>query len=217
MQNSFRIRKTVFPGFLIECTFYRPAEVNVAEFENIVGKLEADHDLICSGEVSKEDLLAYAEKLISLAAPLKHNPEMYFLGLEDPGKMPSDARVDFFYKPTYLGSAIIMKAILDCPELLKEHRNVIRALLLGCTGREFRGHGYDDLRGVIEAFRIFTAADCIKFIFKYPEVCKEFTGLYTETMKMLEKRISKLSVSNYWGENYREEIREVLKMVSERK
>lgn len=196
----------------IECTFYRPAEVNVKEFYDIVEKLSADLHSICNEEVSKEDVRAYAERLISQAKPLKKNPEMYFLGLDEPNKMPSDARVDYFYKPTYLGTAIVMKTLMMYPEMLQKHSSIIHGLMLGCTGRGFSGHGFDGLKGLIEALRIFAEADCGVFISKYPKVCPEFTRLYAETSDMLKERIAEGSVCNEWGEDYTEAARTVIAM-----
>ena len=193
-----------------ECTFYRPEHVNTREFQKIVDKLESDLYIICNDDVSEDTVCTYAEALIALARPLKNNPGMYFLGLDEPEKMPSDARVDFFYKPTYLGSAIIMKAIMKHPDLLKAHESIIRGLLSGCTGRGFTGHGYDRLKGMIETLKIFTGANCREFIEKYPEVCNKFTNLYVESMKQLKIRFDEGSLRNEWGEDYTVLAKEVL-------
>ena len=196
----------------IECTFYRPDQVNVRKFQEITDKLESDVALICRDEVSGQDILSYAKTLIALAKPLKKNPKMYFLGLDEPGKMPSDARVDFFYKPTYFGTAVVMKAAMAYPDLLREHDSVIHGLLLGCTGRGFKGHGFDDLKGLIETLRIFAEADCEGFLSKNPEACVEFTGLYRESMEMLEKLLKAGKMCNEWGEDYTEAAIEVLNL-----
>ena len=198
----------------IEYIFYRPAEVNTEEFYNIVEKLRADLHTICNEKVSKEDICSYAEKLILQAKPLKKNPEMYFLGLDEPNKMPSDARVDYFYMPTYLGTAIIMKAVMAYPELQQKHSRIIHGLMLGCTGRGFSGHGFDGLRGLIETLRIFAEADCGEFISKYPKVCPEFTHLYMETNDMLKKRIAEGPICNEWGEDYTEAAQDVLLLMN---
>ena len=194
----------------IECTFYRPAEVNTRKFYDIVEKLKADLHTICNEEVSKEDVRAYAEKLILQAKPLKKNPEMYFLGLDEPNKMPSDARVDYFYMPTYLGTAIVMKAVMAYPDLLKEYGSVVQGLLLGCTGRGFKGHGFDDLKGLIETLRIFAEADCEGYLTNNPEGCTECASLYRESMKILEKLFVAGQVCNEWGEDYTEAAKTVL-------
>ena len=194
----------------IECTFYRPAQVNVSEFQEITEKLASDLALICRSEVSEDDILSYAERLTALAKPLKKNPKMYFLGLDEPENMPSDARVDFFYKPTYYGTAVVMKAAAMHPELLREHDIETHGLLLGCTGRGFKGHGYDGLKGLIETLSIFAEADCEGFLSKNPEECAEFTGLYKESIEMLENLLAAGQVCNGWGEDYTEAAETVL-------
>ena len=194
----------------IECTFYRPDHVNVREFEKIVDALESDLYIVCNDDASEDSVRTYVEALAALAKPLKRNPEMYFLGLDEPQRMPSDARVEYFYKPTYLGAAIIMKAVMRYPDLLKMHEHVFHGLLLGSTGRGFKGHGFDDLKGMIETLKIFAAVDCEAFLEKYPEVCIEFTRLYREAMKVLKEMFEEGRVCNEWGEDYSEMAQEVL-------
>ena len=196
----------------IRCTFYRPEQVKVAEFENIIGKLEADFHAICSGEADKGDLCRYAKKLISVAKPLEKNPEMLFLGLDEPGNMPSDARVEYFYKPTYLGTAVVIKTVMQVPLFWKEEENTIRGMLLACTGRGFRGHGFDDLKGMIETLGIFSEANASDFVRNYPDVCPEFTQLYTESINHLKEIYDKGAVCNSWGEDYSEQAKQVLEL-----
>ena len=194
----------------LECTYYRPEKVDIEEFFEIVHKLESDLDLVCNENVPEDAVRSYARNLIALAKPLKGNPEMYFLGLDEPENMPSDARVDFFYNPTYYGTAIIMRAVMRYPDLLKEHENEIRGMMMGCTGRGFKGSGYGGLRGLLETLQIFAGADCDGFLSEYPELCAEFTGLYRERMKSLEEWLEESPVRGSWGEDYTERAREVV-------
>ena len=197
----------------IECTFYRPNTIIIKELRNIVDKLEIDFHSICSGEVGKEDLRQYAETLVSSAKPLKKNPQMLFLGLDEPERMPSDARVDFFYKPTYLGTAIMINTVLQMPDFLEDNEKAVSGLLLACTGRGFKGHGFDDLKGMIETLRIFSEAGTADFIRKYADLCPKFTQLFTESIKQLQEMIEKNSVCNEWGEDYREEAEQVIALL----
>lgn len=200
----------------IECTFYRPDHVNIGEFQKIVDKLESDLYIVCHDGASEDEVRIYAERIAAVARPLKKNPEMYFLGLDEPEKMPSDARVDFFYKPTYIGTAIIINAVMKYPDLLKAREHIFHGLLLGCTGRGFKGHGFDDLRGMIETLKLFATADCESFVEKYPEICIEFTHLYKETMKELRNRFEEGSVCNEWGEDYSGMAEEVLSLSAQK-
>ena len=47
-------------------------------------------------------------------------PEALFWGYDEPENMPGDARVDFFYIPTYLNTAFLMQAFRMIPELILE-------------------------------------------------------------------------------------------------
>ena len=62
----------------------------------------------------------YLYHLNRLAEALPKNPAMRFWGLADPATMPSGARVDFFYRPTYIDTAFMMRAALDYPSLMNE-------------------------------------------------------------------------------------------------
>ena len=196
----------------IECTFYRPEQVNIKEFHNIVKKLEQDFHMICAGEADEESTRGYALALLKLARPLENRPEMYFLGLDEPRNMPSDARVDYFYRPTYLAAAIVMKAYMTTSELMNENEDhlIFRGMLLGSTGRGFKGHGFDDLQGLIDTLDIFTEADAADFIRNYPDYCREFTQLFKDSAAAIKDMLNKGAVCNEWGEDYSEDAQRVI-------
>ena len=76
--------------------------------------------------------------------------------LFDTFKIPSDARVDFCYIPTYLATASLMKAYLSDPESFTEKETLaLSDGLKMSTARNLRGHGYEGLKGQIEAVNIF--------------------------------------------------------------
>ena len=79
--------------------------------------------------------------------------------LFDSFNIPSDARVDFCYMPTYLATATLMKAYLTDPEsfTIKEISALSSGLKMS-TARNLRGHGYEGLKGQIEALNIFMKA-----------------------------------------------------------
>ena len=175
----------------INCTFYRPEHINLKEFENIIGKLSYDLYRLESEQLDEWSVYCYFEALSRHAKPLEKNPNMRFLGLANPREMPSDARVDFFYRPTYIATAFMMKAVLLFPSLMDKEEfldsdrdftvnDVIQTLkgcMLGCTGREFDGAGALPLKDCI---KLFESAGADEFLDKYPELCPEFTELYRE-------------------------------------
>ena len=175
----------------MNCTFYRPETVNTREFENIIGKLSYDLHLLETEKSDEWNVYTYVYSLSRLVKPLENNPKMSFLGLDDPNKMPSDARVDFFYRPTYIATAFMIKAVLLYPSLMNESifldseldfsadivRKTLSACMLGCTGRRFEGAGVLRLS---DCLKIFDDAGVSEFIDKYPDLCPEFNSLYIE-------------------------------------
>ena len=101
-------------------TFYRPKQVNTEEFSRIVTKMQNDLDALLKGNVKESELKEYLSKLVSDQMDLPRNTKMGFWGLEDPEKMPSDARIDYFYMPTYIASGILMYSKLNFPHLVEE-------------------------------------------------------------------------------------------------
>jgi len=170
-------------------TFYRPQEVNVEEFEQILSKLEQDYLELLEGKVEEKELRSYLRKMIKDQKPLEKNPDMGFWGLDDPAEMPSDARVDFFYKPTYYATAIMIYSLLHYPEITKGLPALLFTLeraMLASTGRKFYGHGYERFEGELDAMLIFAKADTHTYVMKKPYFCKDFTDLYMGNLKRYE-------------------------------
>ena len=170
-------------------TFYRPQNQNENEFDNIVGKMHYDLHLLESSEADEWSTYCYVYGISSLAKELEKNSKMKFLGLGDPNKMPPDIRVYYFYEPTYIATAFIIKAILLYPSLLNATafldsdldftvetvNSTLTSLMLGCTGRNFEGaEGYK----TSDCIKLFEAAGTSEFIEKYPNMCLEFNELY---------------------------------------
>ena len=186
----------------MNCTFYRPKTVNTNEFENIVGKLRYDLHLLETQKNDEWSVYTYVYSLSRLAKPLSKNPKMSFLGLDEPEKMPSDARVDFFYRPTYIATAFMMKSVLLYPSLMNEAtfldsdldftaatvRNTLTSFMLACTGREFDGAGVFRLADCIT---LFEEAGASEFLAKYPDICHEFANLYQDSKNYLAKNFYK--------------------------
>jgi len=181
----------------MNCTFYRPSTINTREFENIIGKLSYDLHLLETEQHDEWSVYNYFYALSCHAQPLEKNPSMSFIGLAAPETMPSDARVDYFYRPTYIAAAFMIKAVLMYPSLMNEVtfldseldfsvetvKDTLAACLLGCTGRGFDGAGVLPTKACI---KIFEDAGADEFVEKYPDVCPEFTKLYQEKKALVE-------------------------------
>ena len=126
--------------------------------------------------------------------------------LLDSFKVESDARVDFCYIPTYICTAIIMKAFMFDQYVLAGRESVLANALGACCGRGLSGHGYEWLEGRIKALNIFSKAGIREFLIYHADICPEFTAMMHELIKDLRAREAQNDMSGSWGEDYSEKI-----------
>lgn len=182
----------------MNCTFYRPNTINICEFENIVGKLNYDLYLLKTEQQDEWGVYSYFYSLSKMAESHDKNDKMRFLGLADPVSMPTDARVAYVYRPTYIATAFMIKAVLLFPSLMSEDdfldseldftvstvKDTLIACMRACTGRGFDGAGIMQLKDCV---KLFYDAGVDEFLNKYPQLCPEFTELYRERKDFLER------------------------------
>lgn len=196
----------------INCTFYRPEKTNIREFSNIVGKLQYDLHCLQTQPQDEWDVYCYFHRLSEAAQHVNENSSMKFFALADPRSMPSDARVDFIYIPTYVATAFMMKAVLLYSSLLDEDefldsdldfttetvKNTLKSCMLACTGRGFDGAGVLSLKECID---IFENSGATEFVDKFPEWCPEFTELYKTKRNAV--RLGELCPSDQWYSQFK--------------
>lgn len=100
----------------------------------------------------------------------------------NPKGAPSDARIDYYYTPTYLCTALLMKAYLrGIPEGIQvaQLEDSLRRGLTASMGRKFDGHGFD---GVDDAAKILKEGGSEIFVREHPDFHPAFTALYRKLM-----------------------------------
>ena len=138
--------------------------------------------------------------------------------LFDSFNIPSDARVDFCYMPTYLATATLMKAYLTDPEsfTIKEISALSSGLKMS-TARNLRGHGYEGLKGQIEALNIFMKAGLNEFLDLHADICPEFSEMIEKIISGFEDMESQGKFTGSWGESYEDDIRAINQYFRQRK
>lgn len=137
--------------------------------------------------------------------------------LLDSKRIPSDARVDFCHMPTYISSAILMKAYMTDPSAftLREKSALSKGLKMSCA-RNLRGHGYEALKGQIEALNIFMKAGLREFIDLHPDLCPEFTQMIGDIIARFDDMEFQKRFTGPWGESYENDIKSVNEYFSNR-
>lgn len=160
-------------------------------FKEILSEMKEEHNLIVSGSLSEEEAVEYVQDLMCKAKPVSHNPDMAFWGLDEPNRMPADARVEFFYQPTYLLTANLIHLSVQYPAIFTDEKaaGCLKKALLASTGREFMGAGYERRKGLLEAMTIFSHAPMGVFLKHHADWCPVFEELWTMNLKQIRRAL----------------------------
>lgn len=130
--------------------------------------------------------------------------------LLDSFKVGSDMRVDFCYMPTYICTAVLMKALLHGADTADEKiAGILPKTLKMCCGRNLRGHGYEAFAELLEAVKIFVKGEVNEFLDKYHDLCPEFTRMFERIMVHIAERVNDNYFTAGWGDDLEEDIREI--------
>ena len=123
-------------------------------------------------------------------------------------KIPGDARVEFCYMPTYICTAVLMKAYLTDQGAfkMKETSALLNGLKMSCV-KKLRGHGFEGLKGLFESLEIFKKGGLNEFIDLHPDFCPEFTEMVNEVIASLDDMEFQGKFKGPWGESFEEEIK----------
>ena len=150
-------------------------------------------------------LLANAKKAVSLCKEI--NPGSGMLFFIPPDKdikhMPSDARVEFIYMPTYTLAAYLIHCKMILKEQFTQDQELeagFKGILLASTGRNMTGHGYEEFDGLVDALEIFLEAPLKPFLTEYAKQYPEFAKCVQKAIKTLYG-IAGGSVHPAWGKS----------------
>ena len=192
--------------------FYRTETINAQKWEEIIRAMKQDLETLKTSKPAKEELRKYVADLLAEARPLETDTDMKFFGFWNPREMPSDCRVAYVYEPTYIATAILIKACLLYPEFLGTviPEEEMRSCMLACTGRNFHGSGPSDLKGAVETVGLFTGAGANLFLELHPGICEEFAHCYDMWLWTFEQGIEKGVLQGAWGDSYLEEAKAIM-------
>lgn len=172
----------------IESLFYRPEKLDCSEFEQIIKGMRLYLTRLAEGIVETDELRSNVAHLIGTAIPLRQNPNMVFWGFDEPGNMPSDSRALYFYRPTYIVTAILMQSYLQDSDLVNcvpGLEETLTKAILASTGRGFDGGGYFMYKGMAEALEIFTEGGALSFMEKRGDLCEEFQECFYKAAEQI--------------------------------
>lgn len=130
--------------------------------------------------------------------------------LLDSYRIESDCRVYYCHEATYICTALLMKALLtDAHILAGKEGEILPAAMHMCCARHLNGHGFDSLKGQINALNYFIKCDVKIFLDRYPQLCPEFNEMIQNIEQQFAIRVSTGAFYGDWGEDYEDSIREI--------
>jgi len=132
-------------------------------------------------------------------------------------KIPVEAVVDFIYTPTYLCTAILMKAYMtDSDSFTLKAESALKKGLKMSTCKNLRGHGYEAFKGQIEALNIFMKAGVKEFIDLHSDLSPEFAEMIDKIVSSYKDKILSSDYTGMWGESYEDDIKSVTEYFCQR-
>lgn len=127
--------------------------------------------------------------------------------LLDSYHIESDCRVLYCHEPTYICSALLIKALLNNKDVFTGKEDIILSKALHmCCARRLQGHGYDSMDGQIKAINYFMKCNIKDFLKKYPNICPEFTEMFQMIKECYSKYEKEQGFFGPWGANYKDDI-----------
>ncbi|MBQ8986238.1 MAG: hypothetical protein IJ100_03190 [Lachnospiraceae bacterium] len=192
-------------------TFHRDSDSPVV-WNHILNNLKEELADVKLGILGQEDLEQFCQRAIQDALPIDTKNGFLFWGFDEPKKMESDIRCQYFYLPTYLMTLILVNAVLQYPRLmtLKGMPETLSGALAGCTGRNLHGHGYDDTREQHRNLRLFLKGNILAFLDEYPEIGETFRNMLNNIMGSMQDCYDRGEhISNY-ERDFKKEQEELL-------
>ncbi|KLU64436.1 gamma-glutamylcyclotransferase family protein YtfP [Desulfosporosinus acididurans] len=187
--------------------FKRPEESKVNDYKDILESYKSEMmktlDEISQGKGN----LVETQKLIK--SLIMEQDEKGFWGLIPSPEVDGDIRVDYWYEPTYIATAIMMKFFLKNKEEAEKIEGFGKSLKKGLeasTGRYLKGHGHDEIRGILDALNIFSKSMVLEFVDRYPDFSPEFKVMIDKAHKWLNDSLVKGNTRGDWGEDYKEDM-----------
>ena len=188
-------------------SFQRTGKIDTKKWDVIIKDLRETLKELQSGKLTESEILEFITSHLAL------QDENGYWGLIDPEKAPSDVRVDYFYIPTYISTAILMRCQLDHQAVAAQIDGFDLALykaLKASLGRSFQGHGYDDIAGVLEVLTIFHEGGGERFIAEN-NLLQEFSDAVNGWLSFFRKALETGKTKGGWDEDYSGSYEKILR------
>ena len=155
--------------------------------------------------VAPLELLAYCRSLVAgQRSSLGRTKSGSWAISPDDENMPTYARVDFIFAPTYIASSILCRVLLDYPWIPIQIAGYRRALKRGldfCAYRNLTGSGYGAVEEMLESFVILAIGKVPLVLEGDATLSPALTNVIRDLEYHLRQSVLGGQVTGTWGEN----------------
>ena len=127
--------------------------------------------------------------------------------------MPSDARIDFLYWPTYcITMAMMVGYMMNLNKEIDGFDDCFKLGLEACTKRSFRGYTYEAEKDKIKVLNMFIQSGLFEFLRENKELCPRFNVCIKRIFKEMQERVNQGDTICDLGRDYEEEFKNILKL-----
>jgi len=199
-------------------TFDIPSKGSIEELYRVKQQLYDFLNTLVSNKIPENDFMrtelreTVKELIKKQRTDLKHPRSMSWCLPEDDRNMPSDARVDFMYEPTYIVVAILTYVKVHYPVVVEPiggYDGVLKKGMRFSTMRNLSGHGYESLDGTAEAVRIFGLGGVPAFLEEHKLYCYELYRLLKNLYRTIVDNLILGRTVAGWNKDYKEEMEQM--------
>ncbi len=114
--------------------------------------------------------------------------------------MPSDARIDFLYWPTYcITMAMMVAYMMKLNDEIDGFDDCFKLGLEACTKRNFRGYTYEAQDGRIKVLSMFIESGLFVFLKENKNLCPRFNVCIKRIFKEMQERLDQGNTICDWN------------------
>ncbi|MEZ8202175.1 hypothetical protein [Vibrio splendidus] len=189
----------------------REMQFFVAKMEDVLLQLES-YEIPNESSFTERNLCKYCESLVeNQRVDLSRTKDDSWAVVDDDLEMPSDARVDFIFTPTYIAVATLSFVYLNYPDIANKidgYDNSLKKGMNFCTYRGLHGHGIEYIDGMIEALVILSIGQVPSLLDRKPEFFPELKQTFSRVENELDSILN--LDKEYWNSSFSKRIQSAI-------
>ncbi|MGM9530919.1 gamma-glutamylcyclotransferase family protein [Intestinibacter sp.] len=184
---------------------------NVEEALKIKSEVRDLLQSIIDGKKTRPEIEEICVSLINEQVKDKSDLKGFWRIIDDE-HMPSDARVDFIYYPTYYATMIMMLGyLMNIDEKVLGFEETLKLGLDACVKTNLSGHGYESIDVKIEVLNLFIKVGLLEFLSLNYDFCRSFSKMINRVFEYIESAVNSNLTEGQWGKDYKLEFKSLLK------